>query len=196
VALKPSSYLILGLVRGGMTSGYAIRRFIDQSRMEVFWATTFAQIYPELAQLEEGGYLTHHDDPHGARQRRAYALTSKGEQALLSWLRREAIPTMELRDEGLLRLAFADHLPRDQAIELVQRLRARAEEAEREFREAILPLGEGLRAAGLRFPVEIGRMGAAYYAWSIEHLTQLEASLRAEERGGPVDARPPRPEDV
>jgi hypothetical protein len=32
----------------------------------------------------------------------------------------------------------------------------------------------------LRFPVEIGRMGAGYYAWSIEHLTQLEADLRAE----------------
>ncbi len=25
-------------------------------------------------------------------------------------------------------------------------------------------------------------MGAAYYAWSIEHLTQLEEDLRAEQR--------------
>ena len=174
--------MILALVRGGMTSGYAIKRFIEQNRMEVFWATTFAQIYPELAQLEEGGYLTHHDDPHGARQRRAYALTPKGERALMSWLRRKSIPQMELRDEGLLRLAFADHLPREDAIELVQRLRARAEEAEREFRETILPLGEALLAAGLRFPVEIGRMGAGYYAWSIQHLSELEASLLAEER--------------
>lgn len=180
MALKTSSYLILGLVRGGMTSGYAIKRFIELQRMEVFWATTFAQIYPELAQLERDGYLTHRDDPHGARQRRAYALTAKGERALISWLRRSWIPPMELRDEGLLRLAFADNLPRDEALELVRRLRARAEEAEREFREAILPLGEALRAGGLRFPVEIGRMGAGYYAWSIEHLTQLEADLRAE----------------
>ena len=180
MALKSSSYLILGLVRGGMTSGYAIRRFIDQQRMEVFWATTFAQIYPELAQLEKDGYLTHRDDSHGARRRRAYTLTAKGERALMSWLRRARIPPMELRDEGLLRLAFADNLPRAEAIELVQRLRARAEEAEREFRETILPLGEALRAAGLRFPVEIGRMGAGYYAWSIEHLTQLEADLRSE----------------
>ena len=180
MALKTSSYLILGLVRGGMTSGYAIKRFIEQQRMEVFWATTFAQIYPELAQLEEGGYLTHRDDPRGARKRRAYELTTKGERALMSWLRRPRIPPMELRDEGLLRLAFADNLPRHEAIELVQRMRARAEEAEREFRETILPLGEALRGAGLRFPVEIGRMGAGYYAWSVEHLTRLEADLRAE----------------
>ncbi len=185
MALKASSYLILGLVRGGVTSGYAIKRFIEQQRMGVFWATTFAQIYPELAQLEEDGYLTHREDPHGARQRRAYALTAKGERALMSWLRQARIPPMELRDEGLLRLAFADNLPRDEAIELVQRLRTRAEEAEREFRETILPLGEGLQAGGLRFPVEIGRAGAGYYAWSIEHLTRLEENLRAEQRTNP-----------
>jgi DNA-binding PadR family transcriptional regulator len=181
VALKASSYLILALVRGGMTSGYAIKRFIEQQRMEVFWATTFAQIYPELAQLEEGGYLTHRDDPHGARQRRAYTLTPTGKRALMAWLRQSRVPPMELRDEGLLRLAFADNLPRGEAIELVRRLRGRAEEAEREFRETILPLGEALRTAGLRFPVEIGRMGAGYYAWSVEHLAKLEADLLAEQ---------------
>ena len=180
MALKTSSYLILGLIRGGVTSGYAIKRFIEQQRMEVFWATTFAQIYPELADLEDSGYLRHEDDPHGARQRRAYSLSAKGERALLSWLRRSRIPTMELRDEGLLRLAFADHLPREDAIVLVQRLRTRAEEAEREFREEILPIGEALRSAGLRFPVEVGRMGASYYAWSVEHLRRLEKDLREE----------------
>ena len=184
MALKTSSYLILGLVRGGMTSGYAIKRFIEQQRMEVFWATTFAQIYPELAALEEGGYLAGRDDPHGARKRRAYTLTPKGERSLLSWMRRAQIPPMELRDEGLLRLAFADNLPRDEAIELVRRLRTRAEEAEREFQQTILPLGEALRGAGLRFPVEIGRMGAGYYRWSIEHLAALEADLRAEQSSG------------
>lgn len=180
MALKTSSYLILALVRGGLSSGYAIKKFIADQRMEVFWATTFAQIYPELAQLEHGGYLAGRDDPQGARQRRAYELTADGEQALLSWLREPSIPPMELRDEGLLRLAFADHLPREEAIDLVQRLRARAEDALREFRDTILPIGEALRAAGLRFPIEIGRMGAGYYEWSIAHLTQLEADLRAE----------------
>lgn len=180
MALNTSSYLILALVRGGMSSGYAIKKFIQHQRMEVFWATTFAQIYPELARLEERGYLSSSDDPHGARQRRAYALTPQGERALMSWLREPSIPPMELRDEGLLRLAFADHLPREDAIDLVRRLRERAEAARREFEETILPIGEALGAAGLRFPIEIGRMGAGYYAWSIEHLAQLEAELRAE----------------
>jgi DNA-binding PadR family transcriptional regulator len=183
VALKTSSYLILGLVRAGVTSGYAIKRFVEQQRMEVFWATTFAQIYPELAQLEEGGYISHRDDPHGARQRRAYELTTKGERALMSWLRRSRVPPWELRDEGLLRLALADHLPREDAIALVERLRERSEEAEREFREQIIPIGEALRAQGLQFPIVIGRMGAGYHAWAIEHLRELEAELREEGAG-------------
>jgi DNA-binding PadR family transcriptional regulator len=182
VALKTSSYMILALVRGGVTSGYAIKRFIDENRMDIFWATTFAQIYPELAQLEEAGYLAGRDDPHGARQRRAYELTPAGERSLMSWLRRSEVPEMELRDEGLLRLAFADHLPREEAIELVRRLRARAEEVERKFREEFIPRGEALRAVGLRFPVEIGRMGADYYAFSVTRLAQLEAELLEEQR--------------
>jgi DNA-binding PadR family transcriptional regulator len=167
VALKTSSYMILALVRGGVTSGYAIKRFIDENRMDIFWATTFAQIYPELAQLEDAGYLTHREDPHGARRRRAYALTAQGERALMSWLRRSRIPPMEMREE---------------AIELVRRLRVRAEEVERQFREELIPRGEALRSIGLRFPVEIGRMGAEYYAFSIARLAQLEAELLEEQR--------------
>jgi DNA-binding PadR family transcriptional regulator len=180
VALKTSSYMILGLVRGGIGSGYAIRRFIEHNRMSVFWATTFAQIYPELAALEGSGHIAGRDDPHGARRRRAYTVTPKGERALTAWLRRATVPPMELRDEGLLRLAFADHLPRDEAIALVTRLRERAEAAEREFREEILPMGEALRAAGLRFPVVIGQLGTEYHAWSAVRLRELEAELRAE----------------
>ena len=180
MGLKSSSYVILGLVRGGVTSGYAIKRFIAEQRMDLFWATTFAQIYPELAQLEDAGYLSHREDPQGGRQRRLYTLTDKGEGALQSWLRSSRIPPRELRDEGLLRLAFADHLPRDEAIALVRRLRGRSEEAEREFREEIAPKGEALRAAGARFPVEICRMAAAYHASVVEHLTRLEADLRDE----------------
>jgi DNA-binding PadR family transcriptional regulator len=164
-----------------VTSGYALKRFIDQQRMSVFWATTFAQIYPELAQLEAAGYLSHREDPQGGRQRRAYSLTAKGERALMSWLRRSRVPAMELRDEGLLRLAFADNLPPEEAIALVRRLQVRSEEALVEFREQIIPTGEALRSLGLRFPIVIGRMGAEYHAWAIGRLSQLEEELRSEE---------------
>lgn len=178
VALKTSSYLILGLVRGGMSSGYAIRRFISENQMSIFWATTFAQIYPELAQLEETGHLARRDDSQGARRRAAYTLTPKGERALMAWLRRAEIPPMELRDEGLLRLAFADLLAPDEALALVRSLRERAEAAEREFREEGLNTAEAMQAMGLRFPGVIGRIWADYNAWAVQRLTALEAELR------------------
>jgi PadR family transcriptional regulator AphA len=183
MALKTSSYVILGLVRGGITSGYALKRFIRRQRMDLFWSTTMAQIYPELAQLEDAGYLSHRDDPHGARKRRAYAVTASGERALMAWVRRSRIPAREIRDEGLLRLAFANDLSREEAIELVARLRARAEENERELREEVLPRFLALAPppdGGVNFPIELGLLSAAHDAVTAEHLGRLEERLRRE----------------
>jgi DNA-binding PadR family transcriptional regulator len=183
VALKTSSYVILGLVRGGITSGYALKRFIRRQRMDLFWSTTMAQIYPELAQLEQAGYLSYREDPHGARKRRAYAVTAAGERALMSWIRRARIPPRELRDEGLLRLAFANDLPREEAIELVSRLRARAEEGERELREEVIPRFEALGSPpGVNFPIEVALLGAGHDAVTAAHLRRLEEQLRGEAR--------------
>jgi DNA-binding PadR family transcriptional regulator len=179
VALKTSSYVILGLVRGGITSGYALKRFIRRQRMDLFWSTTMAQIYPELAQLEEAGYLSHRDDSHGARKRRAYAVTPSGERALMAWIRRPGVPPREVRDEGLLRMAFANDLPRKEAIELVSRLRVRAEEAERLLREQVIPRAEAIGSSpGVQFPVEVATLGAAHEAVTAEHLRRLEERLK------------------
>ena len=104
--LKPSAYLILGMLRGGVGTGYAIKRAVDQST-RFFWATSFAQVYPELAHLEGQGYIIGEDDPQGGRPRRTYRLTESGDHALEEWLQSTRLPTFEFRDEGLLRLFFA-----------------------------------------------------------------------------------------
>jgi DNA-binding PadR family transcriptional regulator len=91
-----------------------------------FWAASLAQVYPELAGLEENGYVTGTDEPHGKRPRKTYRLTDKGRAALSDWLHSERVPDFEQRDEGLLRLFFADALPLEEGLELVRRLRARA----------------------------------------------------------------------
>src|SRR5207248_9293619 len=46
--LRPPSYLMLGMVRLGAKSGYAIKKATDVST-RVFWPTSLAQVYPELA---------------------------------------------------------------------------------------------------------------------------------------------------
>jgi DNA-binding PadR family transcriptional regulator len=178
-ALKPSAFLILGLIRGGFTSGYAIRRAIDDMRTSAFWATTHAQIYPELARLERGGYISKHDDPHGARQRSAYALTQKGDEAFDAWLRIAEQPAIEVRDEALLRLGFGDYLSRPEALALVRQMRERSEQAAREFREYNIPFAEAAVQQGWHFPLFVARMGASYHAWAAAFCEQIERELQA-----------------
>ena len=108
--LKPGSYLILGMLDTGVSTGYAIKRAVDRST-RFFWAASLAQVYPELAALESGGYIVGSDEPHGDRPRKTYRLTDTGHAALQEWLRSERVPDFEQRDEGLLRLFFADALP-------------------------------------------------------------------------------------
>ena len=174
--LKPGSYLILGMLNRGIQTGYAIKRTVDRST-RFFWAASLAQVYPELAALEDDDYVVSSDEPHGARPRKTYRLTDKGREALDSWLRSERVPEFEQRDEGLLRLFFADALPLQDALQLVTRLRARAEEIDRAFQAEILPLAR--RATG-RFALIVAREGADYYSWRAAWLRQIEAELTDE----------------
>ena len=54
IKLSPTSYLVLGMVRLGVSSGYAIKKAADQSTQN-FWPISLALVYPELARLEAGG---------------------------------------------------------------------------------------------------------------------------------------------
>src|SRR5918998_4034395 len=101
--LKPSSYLLLGMLNRGIKTGYAIKRTVDLST-RFFWAASLAQVYPELAALEGDAYIVGTDEPHGQRPRKTYRLTEKGQAALREWLRSERVPDFEFRDVGLLRL--------------------------------------------------------------------------------------------
>lgn len=174
--LKPSSYLILAMIHRGRQTGYAIKHAVDRST-RFFWAASFAQVYPELAALEQDEYVVSANEPHGARPRKTYRLTAKGSAALADWLRSERAPHLEFRDEGLLRLFFADAITPEEALELVKRLRTRAEQLQHDFHAQILPLAQN--AAG-RFPLIVAREGADYFSWRATWLRELETELAAE----------------
>jgi PadR family transcriptional regulator AphA len=181
--LKPGSYLILGMLNLGVRTGYAVKRTVDRST-RFFWAASLAQVYPELAALEEGGYVVSTDDPQGARPRKCYRLTEAGRAALGDWLQSERLPDLEFRDEGLLRLFFADAIALEDAFELVKRLRIRAEELERGFRAEILPYAESASTAERRFPLIAAREGADYFAWRAAWFRKIEKELADELAGG------------
>ena len=179
VKLTPPSYLMLGLVRLGARSGYAIKQAADVST-SFFWPTSLAQVYPQLAQLERAGLLSRSDDSHGSRRRSAYQLTDAGHDALGNWLRSSREGATHFRDEGVLRLFSADALPVEDQLALVRSLRERTRRTSSRMREQIVPLADTLEASGNRYPALVARLGADTYAYVERWLTALESEL---ERG-------------
>src|ERR671936_2626693 len=118
--------VVLGMLSLGPRSGYDIKTVVDRST-RFFWAASYGQIYPELRRLEREGLIEGEDAPNGRRARRVYRLTGAGRAELEAWLLGRDV-TVELRDESLLRLFFADSLPREQALELLEARRRGHEE--------------------------------------------------------------------
>jgi DNA-binding PadR family transcriptional regulator len=110
--------VILGLLSLAPRSGYEIKTVVDRST-RFFWAASYGQIYPELKRLEAEGLIEGEDSPNGGRNRRIYELTAAGKETLHDWLL-GTTTTVELRDESLLRLFFADALPQADALQLLE----------------------------------------------------------------------------
>jgi DNA-binding PadR family transcriptional regulator len=104
--LSPTAYVILGTLGWRPMSGYEIKSIVDKST-RFFWAASYGQIYPELRRLVAAGLIEGKASPQGGRRRNVYRLTSDGRRALRVWLGTEP-EVFELRDEGLLKLFFAD----------------------------------------------------------------------------------------
>jgi PadR family transcriptional regulator AphA len=181
--LRPLSFLMLGMVRLGARSGYAIKKATDLST-RFFWPTSLAQVYPELAELERHGLLKRRDDPHGARARSAYEITEDGEAAMLAWLRSAHEVELRFRDEGVLRLYFADALPPEDQLMLVRRLRGRAHAAASHLRDEIIPLADGLAQSGARYPAVVARLGADTYEYVEDWLRRVETELDSDGETG------------
>jgi DNA-binding PadR family transcriptional regulator len=180
--LTPSAFLTLGMIRLGSRSGYAIKKIADVST-RFFWPTSLAQVYPELAALTQAGLLTRREDPQGSRERYAYELTERGESALHDWLCSTHQAPTQFRDEGVLRLFFADALPEPEQLALVAQMRERAGNVSAQTRTEILPLAEALESSGTRYPALVARLRADTYAYAEQWLATLESELHGGDQG-------------
>ncbi len=180
IKLTPHSYLILGMVRLGISSGYAIKKVADRSTQN-FWPISLAQVYPELARLEGAGLLARRDDPQGGRNRSAYAITEEGEAALRAWLRSATMAPVKMRDEALLRLFFADALEGEDQLTLIRMLRERNHSLVDELRSEIIPLAKTLESQGMYYLAVSARLTADLLAYGERWLGRLEAKLEDEQ---------------
>jgi DNA-binding PadR family transcriptional regulator len=169
--------VLLGLLSLGPRSGYDIKTVVDRST-RFFWAASYGQIYPELRRLESEGLIEGEDAPKGGRSRRVYRMTRAGRDALREWLLGSTV-TIEYRDESLLRLFFADALPREQAL-LVLEGRKKGHEQYLEVLRAIAALPGGKDPdfvdLVLRWGIEFNEWGAQ---WCEKHLKRLRNETKA-----------------
>jgi PadR family transcriptional regulator, regulatory protein AphA len=177
--MKPTAVtpVVLGLLALKPRSGYDIKTVVDRST-RFFWAASYGQIYPELKRLEEEGLIEGEDRPNGGRSRRVYKLTPDGREALVEWLLGDTV-TIELRDESLLRLFFADALPHEQALMLLEG-RKRGHQQYVDVLRAIeaLPGGKDPTFVDLvlRWGIDFNEWGAR---WCEEQLERLRAETKA-----------------
>ena len=165
--------VILGFLSFGPRSGYEIKAAVDRST-RFFWAASYGQIYPELRRLEREGLIEGEDAPSGRRARRVYRLTADGRESFLAWFD-EPIEKVEVRDENLLRLFFADTLPLEEALELL--------EGRRRFHENVLAALLDLDVppgANPPFVELVLRWGIDFNEWGARWCEEQIERLRAE----------------
>lgn len=173
--MKPTAVtpVVLGLLALKPRSGYDIKAVVDRST-RFFWAASYGQIYPELRRLEEEGLVEGEDRPNGGRSRRVYSLTPAGRDALVEWLFGDTV-TIELRDESLLRLFFADALPHEQALLLLEG-RKRGHEEYLEILRAI----DARPGTDPPFVDLVLRWGLDFNAWGAKWCEEQLERLRTE----------------
>ena len=188
--LSKPAYVVLGMIATGRRSGYAMSRTAKDTTRH-FWATSDGQIYPQLKKLSDDGYIEGEREARGGRERIVYSLTPKGREALDEWLNSGGKGHFEMRDEGLLKLFFAEELSVDQ-------LRAQIELMRRRSRRAIEHLEELKTTTGDRACAHLTlRFGLDLHAFSIDWYDRLDAELAKrpqDERAGDalraIDAAP------
>jgi DNA-binding PadR family transcriptional regulator len=171
--LSPTAYVVLGMVRSQARSGYEIKAMVDKTT-RFFWAASYGQIYPELKRLADAGLVTGVDSPTGGRRRTVYEITADGEEELRAWLRQPP-STFEMRDEGLLKLFFADALEPQEAVEILRAMRANREAGNRQLR-AMEPAAAEKESP---YPLSVLRGGIEFTEWFADWCARMEEEILA-----------------
>jgi DNA-binding PadR family transcriptional regulator len=162
--MTTTSYSILGLLAIRSWTTHQLTQQMDRS-LGRLWPRAASKLYEEPKKLVALGLARATADPVGQRPRTAYAITPQGRRALAAWLAEPgAGPVLEF--EGLLKLFFAEHGTRDDALASIAAARAWALERNeanlavaRVYTQGTGPFQERVAITGL-----MGRFLTDYYA--------------------------------
>lgn len=174
--LSGTAVVILGLLALRPRSGYEIKQTVDRST-RYFWSASYGQIYPELRRLAKAGLVEGEDTPTGARRKTVYRITAAGRDEFQAWLA-DPVFGLELRDEGLLKLFFADLLSSEQALALVRTRR----EVHQRWLDQLRAIDAGPPfVGGQAFPDVVLAYGIDFSEWAASWWEAMERRLLAPE---------------
>ena len=163
---------VLGLLKERPIHGYQLSRELGDS-LGGLWRVSYGSLYPTLRRLEQDGAIeSEAGDERGARRKKVYRITPKGEQVFLDLLQETPNDTQGEDARFRMRLAFFRYLPPETRIRLLERRR-------QALQDRLSTIAESLSA---------GRGGDDYGRALIEHnrsttesdITWLEQLIAAE----------------
>lgn len=84
--MRTLGYAVLSLLSREDLSGYDLKRWMERP-LGYFWSAKHSQIYPELALLEEDGFVKHRVvEQRGKPDKKVFAITDEGREALREWV--------------------------------------------------------------------------------------------------------------
>jgi DNA-binding PadR family transcriptional regulator len=114
---------VLGLLKERPTHGYQLSRELGDS-LGGLWRVSYGSLYPTLRRLEQDGAIeSDAGDERGARRKKVYRITPKGEQIFLELLQESPNDTQTEDARFRMRLAFFRYLPPETRIRLLERRR-------------------------------------------------------------------------
>lgn len=119
--LTTTTYGVLGLLAVRPHSTYELAKAMGRSVGRA-WPRAQSKLFEEPKKLVRHGYASAREDFVGRRPRTVYTITRSGRRALATWLADPGDgPVLEF--EGLVKLVFADHGTRDDALATIARAR-------------------------------------------------------------------------
>ena len=115
--------IILALLRNGPMHGYEIQQLIRMSRMDEWANLLSGSIYYALNRMEQEGLIrTEAEERTGARLRKIYAITEKGEEKYRQLVRESlTLAPHSVKSDFAVALNMIDSIPREEALALLQR---------------------------------------------------------------------------
>jgi DNA-binding PadR family transcriptional regulator len=110
-------HALLALLSDGPKYGLQLRQEFEDRTGEL-WPLNVGQVYTTLQRLERDGLVDADDD--GTSPQRTFALTEAGSEELETWLRTPPDMASPPRDELVIKVLVALHLPTVDVAELVQ----------------------------------------------------------------------------